>query len=451
MISQFLILNWLRRRAKMYDRKAAGIIGADGYLIGQREECRTIYEKIKEIASPSHLLNKSLQTKAAPFTKGFLLSTIDRSYRCLYIGNRKDAVKFLKHAIDRAKAVSVILFLAVSCGFSSCLTGDPAPPLSDGFCIGVFPGCGVLGLQSCGSCTNGYSCGNDGIWYASAGETCSSNCSGLPTPPDPSTPPPSALPPGGPSGPPMACLPVGVDCTAGFSVCCSGNCAHNGMGLSGWQCVAAATPPPSAPPPPIIPPPPVAPPVTICGLGMLCGSVRSMGNSSMIVANVMMELIDSTGRPKKTMRTTLSSQNYAFAATDGAWIVHPVVNRNQIASPAQKVIHVSAGIPTPLTADFQVRMESYVRVVGVPSGTFVIITQDSWAGSVPPNSDNYSFQGVAGEDGIANLKIPSGIPFKMACWVPVVVNNHTKFPRREGEINVPSLGPHQTWSIQCPE
>lgn len=251
-------------------------------------------------------------------------------------------------------------------------------------------------------------------------------------------PPPGCGPIVGPPPPPPTPPPPSSG-TCGDSVCSGGEtCA-----TCPADCGACAPPPP--------PPPP--PPVPLCGNGVICGAVNSLGTAS-LASGVAIELFDATGKSKKvTKSSAIGPRNYQLSVPDGTYVVHPVVGRSQIASPAQMTVKVAGGIPNPLSVDFGVRVTGGVKLQNLVPGTFILLSRSSWAGALPPSSGTFSdavATATAGADGLIVLQAPSGVPYKLACWIPVVQDGHSKFPRREGETSIPALGLGTSTDAVCP-
>lgn len=404
---------------------------------------------------------------ARPLSKPFLFRRMKTIHRLLSMGDRTKAIKVLADVLKQA-ALLVLLALPLK---AACVA--PAPPISPGFCIGVFPGCVALGMDSCGPCISAYTCDFFDNWLPSAGESCVTHgdpCAGPPAPPAPPAPPiPVSPPPPPPSGPgpgpgpvtpPPAppCLGAGLDCTgAGDTSCCGGNvCTNNGMGLSGWQCEPITPPPPVVPPPPV-PPPPATPP---CGgsPNTICGNVTPIGASGN-VGGIKLEVLDNTGKPKKTAMSSSGSMGYIFSGlpNNSTWIVRPIVGRDQISSPAHQAVTIDAsGIPSVSSIDFKVRIYATVQVNSLAPGTFVLISQGAYAGPQAPtinaSTTTAYYSSTAAGDGSVSIRVPSGSTYEMTCWAPVITNGRTAFVRRPatGNVDIATLAPNAIATVACP-
>lgn len=316
-----------------------------------------------------------------------------------------------------------------------------------------------------------YSCIGD-VWT----ETCKPCCCDPNPPPPPSSPPPPPPPPSPPPpSPGCSCGPWADDGGCGGSngfVSCLSSFKPQSRSCSPAACdqqnrcftcmtppPPSSPPPPPPPPPPSSPPPPPPPPPPACGApGLMCGSVNMSGTP---VVGVLLELTDNFGRVRQTTKTTAASpNNYAFDAlpvNSGPWTVRPALERTEIrVSPTRTFFVDALGNPNPAPLNFDVAVNGNVRVSGLTSGTFVLLSTYSYTGARSPTvragGQSVIYSAAAGSDGIAQVNVKAKSTHHITCWVPVIVNNRTEFERRPatGAVSIGSVSPRGVLTANCP-
>lgn len=467
-IPTFQFMRFLSKRYNFLKRQKSHAVGYDAYHIGMLDECKLILDRARELGRPENSLNRKWRDAERGIPRGYLLKKINELDRMLGNSQRDKAVKVVKEIIGKA---SLLLFLCLGVvkanGVGSCVADTPDCTLShdtchldhclSGSCVQDIPApdgwhlcnSGSAGVFCCGGSLNvvatNANCANpDPCSGNSQIPTCQPNgtincfgsctcCSGMTdvsgTCIAPPPPPPGGCPNPGETNPHSSCQGPFI-CTQ-LSSCGVGNCT------SGADC---------APPPP--PPPP-----TLCGANVICGSVNALDGSAPLVSNVAIQLLDQTARPKKLVKTTAAGPyNYALPAMDGEYVLRPVVGRTQMAIPAQIVVHMNSGVPTPLTVNFKVRMPASVHISGVPAGTFAMLTYQAYTGAQPPDTTSGMMyqSSTAGQTGLT-IAAYSGTAYHLTCWIPTARDGQrTTFPRRDGETIIAPMDPNQTVEAQCP-
>lgn len=341
------------------------------------------------------------------------------------------------------------------------------------------------GESSCGSATPTYICMSPWGWVGNVKTCCCAEEVKAPPPPlAPAPPPPPVqLPPATPEScwPKIGCAsdtsapgpgwcpclpptPLGPEIPgpviippAGCAGGCDDGCCDRFQGENCLNCtadcgscpgappVAGVVPPVAAPgfpvPPGFAPPPPVGP----CGNGNLCGDVHSVESPTMGVQGVVLEMLDTAGRHRKTTKTD-GAGHYVFNPVSGKHIVYVIPDRQWIVQPAQAVANEGD------KKDFNISHMPFKLTVNTPkSGTFVLASTDPIttpsAPTITAGTRKQYYSGTSQNDRTVNLEPLSGTTWYITCWT----KQDRKFVKSPSfQIPGTPAAPRTEVNINCP-
>lgn len=254
---------------------------------------------------------------------------------------------------------------------------------------------GRTGNPSCNYHPDAGPCGNGATCTSSV--SCDySTCDAVTVPPPPpTTPPPPSSPP-----PPPACVPNG-SCVGPIPSCGS---TTSGLDNCGNACAINGLPCP--PPPPVI---------GTCGIGLICGTVKSpegilLGGIRMLLRNA------ASSQVVKSVMTDAQGQ-YTMALPAGRYTIGPAIGRNQLASPAASNVVVT------FASDFTITgIPGRVNMSELIPGTFVLFSEQVYGEVNPPSihagSNTHYVMTTANSEGRISVSLTSGSTYFATCWKP---------------------------------
>lgn len=268
-----------------------------------------------------------------------------------------------------------------------------------------------------GPCGNGATCTSSVTCDYSTCDTVT-----IPPPPPPTTPPPPSPPP------PPACVPNG-SCVGAIP-----SCGMTGPGLDncGTACTIAGLP---CPPPPAV--------IGTCGIGLICGTVKSPEGIALSGIRMLLRNVASAQVIKSVM--TDDHGQYTMALPAGRYSIGPTIGRNQLASPAS-----SNAIGT-FDSDFSIAgVPGRVTMNGLTPGTFVLFSEQAYSAANPPSihagSNTHYAMTTVNSEGRVSIDLTSGTMYFVTCWKQT---GHTFTKTQSAQIGENILAAQSNVIAQC--